>query len=73
MLVQERLGYYLGLLRPRGWVAWVAPVLAVAFAVLSFWRDEGPTNAQPPQLIADVLDWLSWWTWILVALLEGYS
>ena len=71
MHVRVRLTLYAGLLRPRGWVGLLASVLAVVFAVLSFWRDEGPADAQPPQLVADALDWLPWWTWILVTLVAA--
>ena len=43
--------------------------IAVAFAltILGLWRDEGPTNAQPP-LLSDFVDLLPIWGWLSVAL-----
>jgi hypothetical protein len=54
----------LGQVRPAG-VAGV--VLTVALTVLSAWRDEWPADKQPP-LLSDVLGWLPWWAWLLIAL-----
>jgi hypothetical protein len=54
----------LGQVRPVG-VAGV--VLTVALTVLSAWRDEWPADKQPP-LLSQVLGWLPWWAWLIIAL-----
>lgn len=42
-------------------------VLTALLSVLGYWRDEGPVNLQPP-LFSQVLSWLPWWTWAIMAL-----
>ena len=41
----------------------------IVFAMLDFWRNEGPENLQPPKLIADVTAWLPFYGWIILALI----
>lgn len=63
----ERLRFYCTLVQPRGRTQTIATLGSIALWVLSVWRDEGPATAQPPKLIADVLDWLPWSAWGILA------
>ena len=54
-------------LRPTGWVAATVGILTVALAALSYYRDEWPESPQPP-FLSDILTFLPWWAWLLVAL-----
>lgn len=50
-------------LRARSW--WAVPGLTLAF--LGYWRDEGPSDLQPP-LVSSLVGLLPWWGWIIVTL-----
>ncbi len=47
-------------------------VLSFAIPLLQWWRDEGPTNHQPP-LGADVFGWLPWWAWLIISLVVALA
>jgi len=64
--VGQRWGFYLRLLWPRGWVSVIVTVLAVLYGPLDLWRNEAPSEYQPPKLIEDALGWAPWWLWILL-------
>ena len=56
-------------LQRRGAIALAAGAVSAALTGLSIWRDEGPVNHQPPQLLTDVPGLLPWWAWLLIGAL----
>lgn len=43
-------------------------VIGLMMSGLGLWRDEGPTDKQPPLLLGEIVGWLPWWAWLIIAL-----